>query len=276
MTINIKSDKGVSTSCRDIFYGMAYGGAFMVGVSPFVNYFNNVSVVATKYNYCWGAPYIQVFRGVGLASESSWKNLFRGLSAHYAKELPRLAFKPFGLYTLKPYLDDNFSEQQSAFIFASTLAGAEMLIANPADSIRVQRQAGGIIDYSMQSLYRGAVANGVRQFLTWYTFSKVNGYLNKSLSKNGIPENSLYASCIKGLAVGFALVPIFPVERLKNEIQHQARGDVSESYIATARKICLRRGARAMFFGAGAKCVSHSIQATAASCMVSMSSCAKS
>ena len=69
-----------------------------------MNYLNNVSVVATRYNISWMAPYRKVYSGVDGAPPNSYLNSFRGIQAHLVKEFPRLLFKPAGIYVLLPRL----------------------------------------------------------------------------------------------------------------------------------------------------------------------------
>lgn len=121
--------------------GLYLGTGMMLCQAPFVNVFNAISVTASKQSTNSIKSCHLLYLGTQFNQNGpSIFNYFRGMSAHLLKETPRLVFKPIGLYTLKPWLDSNFSPLSSALFFATALSIGEVII-NPADAIRVQRQS---------------------------------------------------------------------------------------------------------------------------------------
>jgi len=253
---------------NNIVEGVKLGTGMMLMQAPAVNFFNTVSVVACKKDLRGSAAYLDVYKGGNIhAPHASMLNFLCGMNAHLAKEAPRLLFKPAGLYTLKPILDVNFNPQYAIFLFAASLSLAEILV-NPADSIRVQRQSGKPIDYSFSALSKGSLGNGARQFLTWSIFGSVSKFVDEKILKpNQINPSSSTGLGINGIFVAMSLGWIYPIERVKNEVQYMA---AHQGYMATARSIYKRGGVSLFFCGVGPKILSNIIQATAASALVSM------
>lgn len=262
--------KSANSHLNQVLDGIKLGTGMMLMQAPVVNFFNNASVIACKKDLKWRQAYSEVYwRGASHSAYPSMLNFLCGIQAHLAKEAPRLLFKPAGLYSLKPWLDEHFSRQYAILLFASALSLAEILV-NPADSIRVQRQSRKPVDYSFKTLRKGSLGNGTRQFFTWSLFSSVSGLVDENVLKpHKIDLSSPQAFAIKGILVATSLGLIYPIERVKNEIQYSTNPG---GYVGTARSIYRRGGVSLLFCGVGPKIISNAIQATGASALVAMGS----
>ena len=137
MSTAVQPAPGKLSAVIDMVNGMVLGATVVVVTSPMMNCFGNVSVVATRYNIAWAAPFHKVYSGVDGATPNTPLNYFRGIQAHLAKEGSRVVHKGVGLYCAYPWFNKHYSPHWAAIGYSATLSVAEMIISNPPDAIRV-------------------------------------------------------------------------------------------------------------------------------------------
>jgi hypothetical protein len=211
--------------------GIMLGGKIMLLQTPMTTALNRVSVVCCFRDLSMAQSMKAIYRGeVDGLKKSSSIHFLKGVSGHLAKETSRLGFKTFGIMG-KPSLDHHFHNQsfgkiKSDLLFASGLSLGEMLI-NPADTLRTMWQAGeklSLIEKGkvLSHLYKGAGANGLRQFGTWLGFPPSERGWSKVVEKTtSIDSHSLSGIALKVIPQSFQITtPIWVFERLKNELQY--------------------------------------------------------
>lgn len=238
--------------------GFVYGGATMVTLSPFVNLFNNASVVASSENLKGLQPYKKIYTGVKDAPQNSYWNFFRGLEEHLKKESVRLTFKPAGIYYAKPILDENFSPLFSTVLFSAGLSMLEVAIT-PIDSMRIRRQ-NGCGQASLAELYKGAELNGIRQFWTWLVFGIVKDQCDRRLPQTGmLRPDAPGGIVITALAIALGILPVYWIESLRNLKQGHHAGNIST--MGTLKNFFTNGQLLTLFRGAGSKVASNAITA---------------
>lgn len=246
------------------------GTTLMLVQSPLTNAFNGVSVFASRYHLSWAAPYLAIYHGLYTNDNTSVYNFTRGLGAHLTKESLRLLYRPITLHQFKPWLEQqNMHPVWATFLFASILSIADMAILNPADAIRVQRQATKRVEYTPTALYRGALANGTKQFILWSKFSLISHLIDQYLIKNGIDKTSLPAVFIKGATIASTTLATFPIENIKNA-KLFAAADRAPSYPNIVRNLYARGGSVAFYRGIGPKMLASLVQSTGASAVIAL------
>ena len=222
--------------CNELCGAVLKGTGLMAVQSVPVIPLNRVSVVSCKENLSMIGAVGKIYQGkADLRSSStklmpSFKYFYTGASGHFAKELSRVWFKASGLF-MKPRLEKYFEgsslEKLKADIsFAGLLSLAEMAI-NPADTLRTMWQAGkkfGDVPKGkkISHLYKGSSANGVRQFGTWYIFSRYNDRWSTALeSHTSLDPHSISGIVAKALPQAFQITAtVWGFERIKNEAQY--------------------------------------------------------
>lgn len=212
------------STMRKIADSTVIGTISMLVQAPAVNFFNQGSAVAGRYNLSTIQAFRYIYQGNyhgGVAN--SFQNYLLGMAGHLTKEIPRVTFKAGGLYVYKPWLDTQLSKNYSNLAFATTLSAAEVII-NPADTWRITSQVGGKLTYSFSALYAGALGNFCRQFGTWWGLGYSNDKLNSIMQKyTDIDPHSLTGVALKAYPNGFFFTTlVYGIERTKNELQFQA------------------------------------------------------
>lgn len=255
-----------NNSTNKILDALEIGTGLMIIQAPMVNAFNQWSVVACRYDLSNRSAFQFIYEGRLNGTGSSLLNFRAGMAGHFSKEVPRIFFKSTGLYIYKPWLNTQLTPNYVDITFAGTLALAEIFI-NPADTWRVNNQAGTKLTYSMSSLYAGSLANGARQFGTWWGFSYSNHILNESLSNyTAIDPHSITGILIKSYpqAIFFTSL-VYGIERVKNELQYNSPQKnqnlfVKKSpYLSAASKIWQQQGMHGFFRGIHPKILSNTI-----------------
>lgn len=219
---------------HNLFNAISYGTLVMLAQTPFVTSFNRVSVVSCYSNLSTIEAAKRIYQGkTDFLNRPSAKHFFRGVSGHLTKETARLGFKSTGLY-MKPYLESYFLNEPSGKLksdlaFAGGLSLAEILI-NPADTLRTMWQAGKKLSdvdkgKKITHLYKGAGANGLRQFGTWYVYTRYNDDWAQYMRDNTRFDPRSIEGIVAGAfpqSVHFTAI-VWSVERLKNELQYHPR-----------------------------------------------------
>ena len=225
------SPQSASDMFRRAQNGLIIGGKIMLLQTPVVIGLNRVSVVCCYLDLPTKKSIQAIYLGeVDGLKKSSLIHFSKGISGHLAKEISRLGFKTFGLLG-KPSLDRHFQSDPSGkvksdLIFAGGLSLAEMLI-NPADTVRTVWQAGESLSLIEKGkvfshLYKGAGANGIRQFGTWLGFPLSERVWTKVVEENtSVDPHSLSGIALKAVPQSFQVTtPVWGFERLKNELQY--------------------------------------------------------
>lgn len=240
-----------SDTFRKAQEGLVIGGKIMLLQTPFVTALNRVSVVSCYGNLSMMHSTRDIYLGkVDGSKTASLIHFLKGVSGHLVKEVSRLSFKTFGIMG-KPSLDRHFEKEsfgkvKSDLVFAGGLSLAEMLI-NPADTIRTMWQAGESLNRIekgkvLSHLYKGAGANGLRQFGTWAGFPLSERVWTQAVEKTtSVDPHDLSGIALKAIPQSFQVTtPIWCFERLKNELQYHPTLSVENSRYAAAFKRILQ------------------------------------
>lgn len=263
-----------SSIFHNMWEGVKTGSAIMLAQTPLVTALNRTSVVSCFRNL----PMLQAVRHIFQGKEDlpkgpSATHFFKGVSGHLMKETARLGFKASGL-VLKPQIDHHFAgdpsgKLKSDLIFAGGLSVAEMAI-NPADTVRTMWQASGKLKEVEKGkltahLYKGSVANGLRQFGIWLGFPASERTWSKVVDET----TSLDSHSVTGIAVksfpqsAQITAPVWVFERVKNELQYHPEWDKTEKkssrYLRAFHHITKTQGWRGLFRGFGSKTLSNAI-----------------
>jgi hypothetical protein len=218
----------------DVFCGIKTAGSLMLIQSPVVTSFNRISVVCCRYDLTTIQSVRKIFHGkIDGENRSSLKHFTKGMSGHLAKEAARLIFKSSGI-VLNPRIDEKwkhlpFGKLKSDLFFASALACSEMLI-NPFDTVRTMWQANEKIrdipkGKRMSHLYKGAFANGTKQFGLWFGFPLSERVWSHVLEKTtNIDPHSILGIFMKAIPQSIQMsAPVWLLERVKNELQYKTQ-----------------------------------------------------
>lgn len=225
--------------------------------TPILTGLNRISVVCCFHNLSMAQSIDEIYQGKvdGLKKPSSI-HFLKGISGHLTKEVSRLGFKTFGLLG-KPSLDRHFQNDPSGkiksdFLFAGGLSLAEMMI-NPADTVRTMWQAGEKLNHIekgkvLSHLYKGAGANGIRQFGTWLGFPLSERFWTQVVETNtSINPHDISGIALKAIPQSFQVTtPVWIFERLKNELQYHPNlnntGQKNSRYLAAFNHILRTQG----------------------------------
>jgi hypothetical protein len=240
--------------------------------TPFVNPLNRISVVASHNAYSTYQTAQEIISGrIDNPTQPKWSllNLQRGISGHFAKEIPRLAFKPFGAVILTPKMKELFPTNPliESLAFAAVMTTMEMAI-NPADAVRVRLQSGQPLNTLrprlIKQLYTGSLGNGMRQFGTWGIFRFSGTHLDRFFAEHTtLDTKSIDGMAAKSVMQAILLTSlVYPTfERLKNELQlNPSLGRESSSrYRAAFDSVIKRSGPIGLTHGLAPKIFSNAI-----------------
>lgn len=237
--------------------GLIVGGKIMLLQTPFVTSLNRISVVSCYSNLSAMRSAKAIYRGeVDGYKKPSVIHFSKGVSGHVFKEVSRLGFKTYALVH-KAFLDAHFQNNpkgkiKSDLIFAGGLSLGEMLI-NPADTLRTMWQAGEKLSHIEKGkkffhLYKGAGANGVRQFGIWVGYPFSERVWTKVVEEiTSIDPHELTGIALKSIPQSFQITtPVWLFERVKNELQYHPKLNQTEKrtsrYIAAFNHILRTQG----------------------------------
>ena len=250
------------------------GGLIMLAQTPAVTAFNRISVVSCYHDLPMREAARRIFRGtIDSATHPSTTHFLKGVSGHLVKEGARLVFKAPGI-VFKPQLDNYFKHTprgklKSDLIFSGGLSLAEVII-NPADTVRTMWQANKKIKQVekgklLSHLYKGASANGLRQFGIWLGFPASERLWSKALEDTTpLDPHSISGIVVKSIPQSFQItVPVWFFERLKNELQYHPRlnetGKKTSRYVSAFRHVIHNQGWRGIFRGLTPKVWSNAV-----------------
>lgn len=263
-----KSQSEMSTT-RRIMNATTMGAGIMLLQAPFINAFNQWSVICCRYNLSDIQAFNTIFYGNVSGVQPSLFNFRMGMRGHLGKEFPRLFSKSTGLYVAMPWLHANFSPAVADVLFAGGLSCIEMLL-NPFDYWRVTDQAQVGMRSAIRAFYAGALANGARQFGTWWGFSWSNRNFNTLLTTyTQIDPHSVLGIGVKVYPQAFFFTSlVYWLERIKNEIQFKKETHVKtqgSQYWGTAKHIWNTQGFKGLFCrGFHPKVMSNTVAAVGA------------
>lgn len=211
--------------------GLIIGGKIMLLQAPILTALNRVSVVCCYSNLSTVKSVKAIYLGkVDGLINPSWLYFFKGGIGHLVKETSRLGFKTFGIMG-KPVLDRHYQNQplgkfKADLAFAGGLSVGEVVI-NPADTVRTMWQAGKRWSSIKKGtrfshLYKGAGANGVRQFGIWLGFPLSERVWSTVVEKTtSIDPHDISGIVLKSIPQSYQITaPVWLLERLKNELQY--------------------------------------------------------
>ncbi|MBF8263564.1 MAG: hypothetical protein HW387_1229 [Parachlamydiales bacterium] len=257
---------------HDMWKGIQTGSAIMLAQTPLVTSLNRISVVSCRYDLSMLESAKQIFQGtIDAAGKPSAKHFLKGISGHLVKESARLGFKASGI-VLKPRVDSYLQESPSGklksdLIFAVSLSMAEMLI-NPADTLRTMWQANEKVNQVKKNnlfshLYKGAAANGARQFGIWLGFPLSERVWSKAVEDTtSIDPYSISGIVAKSFPQSFQVTaPVWFLERLKNELQYcpNLHATGATRYSSAFKQIIHQQGWNGFFRGFMPKLWSNTI-----------------
>jgi hypothetical protein len=260
-----------SELAKDVFSGIKTAGGLMLIQAPVITSFNRISVVCCRYDLTTIQAVQNIFHGkIDGEKGSSLKHFTKGISGHLTKETARLIFKSSGI-VLKPRVDEKFKHKpfgklKSDLFFASSLAFSEMLI-NPFDTIRTMWQANeNIKDIPkgklISHLYKGAIANGMKQFGLWFGFPLSERVWSHVLEKTtNIDPHSICGIFVKAIPQSIQIsAPVWLLERVKNELQYKTQLQYQDGsrYKTAVRNIFLQQGLKGFIRGYPSKILSTS------------------
>lgn len=272
--VPIENENTAITTTQKIMQAIKTGSGIMLAQTPVVNALNQMSVVACRRNASSRVACYMIYRGDLNGGISSLWNFRAGIGGHLSKEIPRLIFKPAGLYLFKPWLCTKMSPAQSDLAFAGTLSLTEILI-NPADTWRVNMQAGDKLERSFRRLYAGSLGNGIRQFGTWWGFSYSDRKLNTGLQNyTSIDPHSSLGISVKAIPQSlFFTTLVYGIERVKNEIQYNRQNALNPtnritSYRGAFHDVFHTQGWQGFFRGYPPKVLANAVLAAGATYLV--------
>lgn len=223
-----------------------------------INMFNHISVAGCKTGLnMWNSSRL-IYNGMTDNISRSFLNFGHGLKAHFFKEVPRSFFNSGIFYCLSPWLYQNYDQRTASLGVAIASAINEVIIA-PFDTWRVNIQAAQKLEMSPNKLYAGSLLGGIRLFLTWHAYGETATLCNPLLQQQGIDPNSLMGIALKSPLQAATYTPfVYPLERLKNEIQYRS----GMTHIAFGRRmleacrlILKTQGIRGVYTGVCAKVI---------------------
>ncbi len=254
-------------SLATIFNSLQLSVAATTITAPVINVCNFGAVSKMQYS---GLTYSGLFKKIhaGELNKTAKQikpgihNFLAGLPAHYSKEIVRSLYKGPGLACVMPSLQAHFAPHQAAQLSAIGLASAEMLIATPFDNRRIARQSGDPLNVSR--FYKGALVNGIRQYIVWLSVNYNNMLYDPWLKENGFDPYGLLGIAIKAYPQAATIIlPVYPLESVRNVLQFKKLPDKSNALDA-ARFIYKTEGFKGFFRGYLIKTPGAAIQHAAA------------
>jgi hypothetical protein len=280
----------VTSINKPYFHPLVAGPVLTTLRIPIVTACYRISVVAScqdvKTLKAIESIYYRNVPGIDNLSRPSCLHFFKGAGGFFAKEFAgKMFLKPLGLF-YKPAIDRYFNSEKSYvetfksnLFFASFLSLMEIAI-NPLDLWRTILQSGQKIKNTVPQgksfivhLYTGAYANGLKHFYIWMSFA-YSGKLSEKMLRTYIKIDpySLYGIFLRSFPQAFLLtLPIYSVERMKNELQCKSLKKISSSrYINAFWQIKNKYGLKGFYRGFSAKVIGNGCTMMTANILVAL------
>lgn len=289
MSSEKSSPSAQSSVAEKMVQSLVYGGGVMLVTSPVLNAFNAVAIRALKEQVGSIGAVSLVYNG-GNGKPSGMANFGAGYMDHLGKEVPRLWFKPLGLFFVAPELRKHMSPGEADLAFAAGMSACELAV-NPFDKRRVDKQALRTPTTNPRELFAGSLGNFYRQFATWYGFKASGTALNSALeehtdinphsAKGILVKAPVQAAVFTSLSYPFEVTTRSvqfsaenqrgPVQTVKDTVQSIIKGKIPKStYVNAAGKILSSQGTRGFFVGVGAKYCYNTLLAAGAQLLIEL------
>jgi hypothetical protein len=198
----------------------------MLAQAPAVAGLNRISVVSCAQDLPSVKAAQAIYTGVvDAAPRPSPRYFLRGLSGHLMKETCRLMFRA-PLLVAKPKMDETIGCGRSDLAYAGLIVAGEMIV-HPFDTMRVMWQAGqrlcAIQGSKFLHLYKGAAANGAKQFITSLMYPSSERLSSQAVRQwTPLDPDSVAGIALKAPAQSLFLTSlVWGPERVKNELQYR-------------------------------------------------------